>query len=75
MTFEELLLALGFNSKQVLFMLANMTFDKSRMAYVVTKFGKKLYTLSKDFVDTCVTETYDDKGNRIPIKRKAESEE
>lgn len=75
MTFEELLSSLGFNPKQILFILANMTFDKSRMEYVVTKFGKELYTLSKEFVDTHVTETYDDKGNRIPIKHKAESVE
>ena len=70
MTFEELLSSLGFNSKQVLFILVNMTFDKSRMEYVVTKFGKEYYSISKEFVDTHVTETYDDKGNRIPIEHK-----
>ena len=74
MTFEELLSSMGFNPKQVLFMLMNMTFDKSRMQYIVTKFGKELFALSKEVVDAHVTETYDDKGNRIPIKPK-ESEE
>lgn len=70
MTFEELLSSLGFNPKQILFLLTNMTLDKSRMEYVVTKSGKEFYTLSKEFVDTHVTETYDDKGNRIPIEHK-----
>lgn len=74
MTFEELLSSLGFNPKQVLFILANITFDESRMEYVVIKFGKELFALSKEFVDTHVTETYDNKGNRIPINHK-ESEE
>lgn len=69
MTFEELLSSLGFNPKQVLFILMNMKFDNSRMQYVVTKDGKEVFTLNKEFVDKYVTETYDDKGNRIPIKR------
>lgn len=75
MTFEELLLSLGFNPKQALFMLVNMTFDKKRMEYVVTESGKKLFALSKEFVDAHVTETYDDKGNRILLRHKAGEEE
>ena len=74
MTFEGLLLSLGFNPKQVLFLLVNMTFDKRRMEYVVTESDKKIFALSKEFVDAYVTETYDDKGNRIPIEPK-ESED
>ena len=70
MTFEELLLSLGLNPKQVLFILANMTFDKRRMQYIVTESGKEIFTLAKEIADKYVTETYDDKGNRIPIKHK-----
>lgn len=70
MTFEELLSSMGFIPKQVIFILANTTFDESREKYVVTKFGKELFTLSKEFVDAHVTETYDNKGNRIPIEHK-----
>lgn len=73
MTFKELLISLGLKPKQVLFILANMTFDERRMQYVVTRFGKEVFTLSKELADTYVTETYDDKGNRIPITRRKQN--
>lgn len=69
MTFEELIASLGFKPKEVIFILANMTYDKSRNAYVVAPFGKELFVISKEFVIAHVTETYDNKGNRIPIKQ------
>lgn len=69
MTFEELLSSLGLNPKQILYVLLNMKFDSSRMQYVVTKDEKEILTLTKELVDEYVTETLDNKGNRIPIKR------